>query len=60
MDLRTAFTTWAGVGAAENARSSLDEWDRAQEEVSALLERLGQPDTPLRSPFPRSRPDTAA
>ena len=60
MDLRTAFTAWAGVGAAENARRSLDEWDRAQEEVSALLERLGQPDTPLPAALPRSRPDAAA
>lgn len=46
MDLRSALATWAGGGAAQNARRSLDEWDRAQEEVSALLERLGQPDTP--------------
>ena len=40
MDLRTAITSWAGAGAAENARRSLDEWTRAQDEVSALLARL--------------------
>jgi hypothetical protein len=41
MDLRTAISSWAGAGAAENARRSLDEWGRAQDEVSALLDRLG-------------------
>ena len=40
MDLRTALTTWTGVGAASNARRSLDEWARAQDEVAALLARL--------------------
>lgn len=40
MNFRTAITTWAGAGAAENARRSLDEWSRAQDEVSALLLRL--------------------
>ncbi len=41
MDIRTAITSWAGAGAAENARRSLDEWTRAQDDVSALLSRLG-------------------
>ena len=40
MSFRTAMSTWAGAGAAENARRSLDEWARAQEEVSAMLNRL--------------------
>ena len=40
MDLRTALTTWTGVGAASNARRSLDERARAQDEVAALLARL--------------------
>lgn len=44
MDLRTAISSWAGAGAAENARRSLDEWGRAQDEVSALLDRLGSDD----------------
>jgi hypothetical protein len=42
MNFRTAITTWAGAGAAENARRSLDEWSRAQDEVSASLLRLEQ------------------
>jgi hypothetical protein len=41
MNFRTAISTWAGAGAAENARRSLDEWSRAQDEVSAMLNRLG-------------------
>ena len=40
MDIRTVITTWAGTGAAENARRSLDEWTRAQDEVASLLARL--------------------
>ncbi len=40
MNFRTAISTWAGAGAAENARRSLDEWSRAQDEVSAMLNRL--------------------
>jgi len=40
MNFRTAITTWAGAGAAENARRSLDEWSRAQDDVSAMLTRL--------------------
>jgi hypothetical protein len=44
MDVRSAITRWAGAGAATNARASLDEWNRAQEEVSALLMRLDDPD----------------
>jgi hypothetical protein len=51
MDLRTAISSWAGAGAAENARRSLDEWGRAQDEVSALLDRLGG-DDPSRTTTP--------
>ena len=40
MELPAAITTWTGVGAATNARRSLDEWTRAQDEVAALLARL--------------------
>lgn len=45
MDVRAAIsglgiTGWAGAGATENARASLDEWNRAQEAVAALLARL--------------------
>jgi hypothetical protein len=40
MDLRTTITAWTGVGAASNARRSLDERTRAQDEVAALLARL--------------------
>lgn len=40
MDIRTAITMWSGTGARENARRSLDEWNRAQDEVAALLRRL--------------------
>jgi hypothetical protein len=40
MDIRTAITSWAGAGAAENARRSLEERSRAQDEVSQLLTRL--------------------
>jgi hypothetical protein len=40
MDLRTALQAWTGAGATTNARRSLDEWSRAQDEVSALVERL--------------------
>jgi hypothetical protein len=44
MDIRTAITSWAGAGAAENARRSLTEWTRAQDEVAALLDRLDRLD----------------
>lgn len=51
MNFRTAITTWAGAGAAENARRSLDEWSRAQDEVSAMLNRLAdRPETPATMP----------
>lgn len=40
MELPPAITTWTSVGAATNARRSLDEWTRAQDEVAALLSRL--------------------
>jgi len=45
MDIRTVITTWAGTGAADNARRSLDEWTRAQDEVASLLARLQSGDT---------------
>ena len=40
MELPAAITTWTSVGAAKNARRSLDEWTRAQDEVAALVARL--------------------
>jgi hypothetical protein len=40
MELPAAITTWTSVGAAKNARRSLDEWARAQDEVAELLARL--------------------
>ena len=40
MELPAAITTWTSVGAARNARRSLDEWTRAQDEVAELLARL--------------------
>lgn len=55
MNLRTAITTWAGAGAAENARRSLDEWSRAQDEVSAMLNRLAD-----RSEVPQTSVTTGA
>jgi hypothetical protein len=57
MDVRDAITRWAGAGATRNARASLDEWNRAQDEVAALLTRLDHPDGG-RSPEPR--PGSAA
>lgn len=57
MDVRSAITRWAGSGATRNARASLDEWNRAQEEVAALLMRL---DRPERGQTPAPRPGTAA
>ena len=63
MDVRAAITRWAGTGATRNARASLDEWNRAQEEVSALLVRLEGPEGRRATPpaVPRGpRPGTAA
>jgi hypothetical protein len=40
MELPAAITTWTSAGAATNARRSLEEWTRAQDEVAALLARL--------------------
>ena len=40
MELPAAITTWTSAGAARNARRSLDEWTRAQDEVAELLARL--------------------
>ena len=57
MEMRAAITRWAGSGATRNARASLDEWNRAQEEVAALLMRL---DRPERGQTPAPRPGTAA
>ena len=55
MDLRTALQSWTarsftGAGATTNARRSLDEWSRAQDEVTALLERLGDASGPVPAP----------
>ena len=57
MDVRDAITRWAGAGATRNARASLDEWNRAQDEVAALLVRLDLPDG---GQSPEPRPGTAA
>jgi hypothetical protein len=57
MDIRTAITAWAGAGAAENARRSLEEWSRAQDEVSQLLTRLATTEPSHRAP---ESPTTAA
>jgi hypothetical protein len=54
MDIRTAITSWAGAGAAENARRSLGEWTRAQDEVAALLDRLDRRDAPDGEPTTHS------
>ncbi len=64
MSLRTALSSWAGAGAAENARRSLDEWTRAQDEVAARLARMergGRPpaSTPAPAPLPRATRATA-
>jgi hypothetical protein len=53
MELPPAITTWTGVGAATNARRSLDEWARAQDEVAALLARLEAHGVSLPGPEPR-------
>ncbi len=57
MDVRSAITRWAGSGATRNARASLEEWNRAQEEVATLLMRLDHPAT---GQTPTPRPGTAA
>jgi hypothetical protein len=57
MDVRDAITRWAGAGATRNARASLDEWNRAQDEVAALLMRLGHPQG---GQCPEPRPGNAA
>jgi hypothetical protein len=44
MDLRSAFASLGGPGAADNARRSLDQWARAQDEVAALLDRMAARD----------------
>jgi hypothetical protein len=58
MELPPAITTWTGVGAATNARRSLDEWTRAQDEVAALLARLETQRVSLQDPG--SRPTSTA
>jgi hypothetical protein len=45
MDLRSVLQSrtarsFTGAGATRNARRSLDDWSRAQDEVTALLERI--------------------
>jgi hypothetical protein len=59
MDLRSAFASLGGPGAADNARRSLDQWARAQDEVAALLDRMAARD---RAPVERqaSRADHPA
>jgi hypothetical protein len=57
MDVRDAITRWAGAGATRNARASLDEWNRAQDEVAVLLMRLGHPQG---GQCPEPRPGHAA
>jgi hypothetical protein len=63
MSFRTAVSALSARGAAENARRSLDEWDRAQAEVSALLERIGKrrrrSDTPAPDTASPASPDSA-
>jgi hypothetical protein len=44
MDIRAAITSWAGAGATKNARHLLDEWSRAQDEVTHLIARLDRRD----------------
>jgi hypothetical protein len=59
MSLRTALSSWSGAGAAENARRSLDEWTRAQDEVATLLDRLehrDRPPTPAPTTVTTARP----
>jgi hypothetical protein len=53
MELPPAITAWTGAGAATNARRSLDEWTRAQDEVAALLVRLETRGVSLPGPEPR-------
>ena len=61
MDLRSAFASLGGPGAADNARRSLDQWARAQDEVAALLDRMAARDrAPAERPGPASRADHPA
>ena len=60
MELPTAITTWTGVGAATNARRSLDEWARAQDEVAALVARLEAHGAMPPAPAPGHRPTSTA
>jgi hypothetical protein len=53
MELPPAITAWTGAGAATNARRSLDEWTRAQDEVAALLVRLETRGVSVPGPEPR-------
>ena len=53
--------TIGGPGAADNARRSLDQWARAQDEVAALLDRMPARDrAPTERPGPASRADHPA
>ena len=55
MDLRSAFAARGGPGAADNARRSLDQWARAQDEVAALLDRMAARDrAPVERPASRA------
>jgi hypothetical protein len=49
MDLRTVLAALSGAGATANARRSLDQWARAQDEVAARLDRMAARD-PVPSP----------
>lgn len=61
MDLRSAFASLGGPGAADNARRSLDQWARAQDEVAALLDRMAARDpASAERPGPASRADHPA
>ncbi len=55
MDLRTVIASLGGAGATANARRSLDQWARAQDEVAALLDRMA-----ARDPRPSSQVSATA
>jgi hypothetical protein len=58
MDLRAALAQLGHDGATRNARRSLDEWARAQVEVTALVERI--PPAAGTSPDPVAAPPLVA
>jgi hypothetical protein len=57
MDVRAALTHLGHDGATRNARRSLDEWARAQVEVTALVARI--PPAAGTSPGPVTAPPLA-